>query len=202
MVSYARSTAGVTVDLLNATASGGWAAGDTFVGIEGLAGSQHADTLRLSNVGGRLEGGAGDDVLHGGARGDVIDGGQGWDQMWGGGGADKFVFSATSHSSPAPDWIRDFRLSEGDRIDVSRIDANPSYPGDQAFDKLIYTGSGSPGWSTDFSRGAIGVSRSDGDTYVYFNTVDQSSNSAQHDPAEMIIRLTGYHDLTLDSFIL
>jgi Ca2+-binding RTX toxin-like protein len=202
MVSYARSTSGVTVDLAAGTASGGWAEGDTFVGIEGLAGSNHADTLRMSNVGGRLEGGAGDDLLWGGARGDVIDGGQGWDQMWGGGGADLFRFSATSHSNPAADWIHDFDLDEGDRIDLSRIDANPGYPGDQSFHKIVWAGSGSPSWSTDFSTGAIGVSRSGGDTYLHFNTIDQSSTATQHDPAEMMIRLSGYHDITLDSFIL
>jgi len=95
--SYASSTAGVTVDLLNNTASGGHAAGDVLANIENVVGSAHNDVLTgdagvnafkggdgfdaIYAQGGddTLVGEAGDDVLEGGAGADALDGGTGVD---------------------------------------------------------------------------------------------------------------------------
>jgi Ca2+-binding RTX toxin-like protein len=69
-VSYAGSSAGVTVNLAIGAASGGHAAGDTLTGIENLIGSAFADTLT---------GNAGHNTLTGGAGADALDGGIGLD---------------------------------------------------------------------------------------------------------------------------
>jgi Ca2+-binding RTX toxin-like protein len=92
---YDDSSAGVSVDLLVLTASGGDATGDTLIGIESISGSGQADQLfgdaganRLLGNGGaefipssggadNIQGGAGDDWLDGGAGADIIDGGDG-----------------------------------------------------------------------------------------------------------------------------
>ena len=60
--SYAASAAAVSVSLLDGTATGGDAQGDTLDSVEGLTGSAHDDTL-IGNAGNNvLEGGAGADT--------------------------------------------------------------------------------------------------------------------------------------------
>lgn len=55
---------------------------------------------------------------------DVVDGNGGDDAVNGGGGADRFVFDDASESpAQAPDLVFDFDSVQGDRIDVSGIDA-------------------------------------------------------------------------------
>ena len=68
--SYAGSAAAVTVNLLDGSATGGDAAGDTLESIEHLTGSGHDDVLT---------GDAGDNVLEGGPGADTLDGGMGTD---------------------------------------------------------------------------------------------------------------------------
>jgi Ca2+-binding RTX toxin-like protein len=77
--SYEHATSSVVVSLtaLSGVVAQGDAAGDTFIGVENLAGSSSNDTLigdAGSNV---IFGGDGDDVLEGLASGDVLDGGAG-----------------------------------------------------------------------------------------------------------------------------
>lgn len=82
----------------------------------------------------RIFAGAGDDFLTGGAGNDLIYGGLGQDSMTGGGGADIFRFDSVGQSAAnSSDFIFDFTSTEGDRIDLSRIDANSLLSGDQAF---------------------------------------------------------------------
>ncbi len=85
---YDTAPTGVVVDLLNPSLNTGEAAGDTFISIEGLAGSAFADTLAgnaeantLFGLDGddALFGRGGDDVLVGGAGADLLDGGEGFD---------------------------------------------------------------------------------------------------------------------------
>jgi Ca2+-binding RTX toxin-like protein len=59
---YASSSAGVTVNLLSGTGSGGDAQGDTFNSIENVVGSALNDTLTGSNTANMLEGGRGIDT--------------------------------------------------------------------------------------------------------------------------------------------
>ncbi len=78
----------------------------------------------------RMAGGFGADVMDGGDGDDRIAGGRGADELTGGEGADHFVFNALDTGSV--DTITDFRARDGDLIDVSRIDADPSTAEDDA----------------------------------------------------------------------
>jgi Ca2+-binding RTX toxin-like protein len=86
--SYEDSTSGVTVDLLNGTASDGFGTTDTLTSIEAVYGSSQADTLILGNTGGYAYGRGGDDTITGGNGDDEIYGGAGSDHIDGGAGTD------------------------------------------------------------------------------------------------------------------
>jgi Ca2+-binding RTX toxin-like protein len=87
--SYASATGGVRANLLNATANTGEAAGDTYVSIEHLFGSDFNDELSGTNSANRLSGGKGNDVLSGFGGADVLLGCDGNDTISGEGGDDK-----------------------------------------------------------------------------------------------------------------
>jgi Ca2+-binding RTX toxin-like protein len=91
-VRYTGSSAGITVNLAIGTTTGagvgGDAAGDFYVGIENVNGSEFADVL-IGTVGdNKLWGDGGDDQLFGGAGNDQLSGGDGNDALRGGAGAD------------------------------------------------------------------------------------------------------------------
>src|SRR6185437_12898238 len=71
------SAVGVTVNLTTGSGSGGDAAGDSLIGIEGLIGSAVTDVLIGDANANTLIGNAGDDTLQGGAGADSLDGGAG-----------------------------------------------------------------------------------------------------------------------------
>lgn len=75
MLSYAETSVGVTVNLAANTASGGAAAGDTFSGIENLAGSTGDDSLTANSGNNSLDGGTGSDTLRGGSGNDTLSAG-------------------------------------------------------------------------------------------------------------------------------
>ncbi len=131
-VSYYFSSIGVTVDLATGTGHGGDAEGDTLTGFEILTGSQGNDSLTGDALANTLQGWNGNDVLEGGI---------GKDALTGGAGADRFVFSAISDSLTGvnADRITDFSHAQGDKIDLSAIDAGTGVAGDQAF---TFIGSG------------------------------------------------------------
>lgn len=116
---------------------------DTLIGNGGndtLAGGAGNDSLlggagndRLTGEAGNdvLTGGSGADVLRGGEGNDVLTGGTGSDTLTGGPGADRFVFASAAEA--AGDVITDFRRGQGDRIDLSGIDADVRAKGNQAF---------------------------------------------------------------------
>ena len=78
-VSYATSTAGVTVNLGLGTGLGGDAEGDTLSGFENLIGSNFADILFGDAGKNTISGGTGNDHLYGTGGGDTFDGGAGLD---------------------------------------------------------------------------------------------------------------------------
>ncbi|MDQ0462926.1 Ca2+-binding RTX toxin-like protein [Caulobacter ginsengisoli] len=83
-----------------------------------------------------LDGGAGDDVLKGLNGADTLIGGTGADILVGGAGADSFVVTQASiHTSGAVevDTVNDLVAGQGDRLDLSAIDADSLTAGDQAF---------------------------------------------------------------------
>ncbi|MDB5693216.1 MAG: Type secretion C-terminal target domain subclass, partial [Alphaproteobacteria bacterium] len=80
----------------------------------------------------RVFGGAGSDHIAGGHGNDILTGGLGADTLRGGAGDDIFNYrSAADSSSAAKDTIQDF--AAGDRIDLSRIDADAGTAADDAF---------------------------------------------------------------------
>ncbi|MBB3017955.1 serralysin [Microvirga lupini] len=140
--SYASASTGVVASLTSPSANRGDAAGDAYASIEGLIGSAHTDKLIGNSGHNTIKGGAGDDrlygqsgndILYGGAGKDILVGGPGKDVLYGGGNADRFVFTAVSHSRGSHiDTIRDF-VRGSDRIDLRGIDANSKVDGNQAF---------------------------------------------------------------------
>ncbi len=150
---YSSATSGVIVNLATGTATGG-AGNDTLVEIENVIGSNFNDTLTgstdhnfLSGIGGDdtlsggdhndlLAGGTGNDILSGNAGNDVLFGGEGTDTIAGGVGADTlsggknadaFVFKAADLGQGV-DTITDFKIAEGDVLDVSEVLIGTSVP--------------------------------------------------------------------------
>jgi Ca2+-binding RTX toxin-like protein len=138
--SYANASGGVAVDLAAGTAMGA-DGNDTLTAVENIIGSAHGDMLT---------GDGGVNALNGGGGNDTLTGGGGADNLTGGIGADTFRFTATSDSaSGASDVIADFSgkhvlvldskgklvkaAGQGDKLDLSAIDANTLVAGDQAF---------------------------------------------------------------------
>ncbi len=133
--SYAGASAKVTVDLSLSTAQNtGGAGADTLVGIENLIGTNYGDSLRGDFGANRIEGGKGADRLDGAGGKDVLMGGGGADTLTGGLAADIFLFKDKTESKGATfDTITDFSRTDGDLIDLTRIDANTKAIGMQAF---------------------------------------------------------------------
>jgi Ca2+-binding RTX toxin-like protein len=76
---------------------------------EWIVGGTGVDRITVvGNIGARIEGGAGDDVIIGGGGNDVIIGGAGADNLFGGAGADRFVFNRGDSTASAMDTINDF----------------------------------------------------------------------------------------------
>ena len=141
---YDNAHAGVTASLADPSVNTGDAAGDTYSSIENVIGSRFDDVLSGDGGNNIVSGWTGNDVLHGlggsdqvfgGDGNDVLDGGAGQDTLYGGAGADSFVFSALGDSGigAKADLITDFSSAQGDKIDLSAIDANTGVAGDQAF---------------------------------------------------------------------
>lgn len=113
--------------------------------VDGLTinGTQQGNTLSGSYEEDTIRGLGGNDTLRGLGAADVLDGGDGADRLIGGAGADVltggakadiFEFEALSDSTvSASDRIVDFNRSQGDRIELTDIDANTLVGGNQAF---------------------------------------------------------------------
>src|SRR5262249_56842695 len=111
-----------------------------------IAGNTGNNALNGGNGNDMIGGGAGDDTLVGGNDNDKLNGGSGLDKVTGGVGADTvvggldadtFIYQATNQSTVAAtgrDTIADFSQAQGDKIDLSLIDANTTVVGNQAFD--------------------------------------------------------------------
>lgn len=126
---------------------------ETFNSIEDAIGTSYNDTLRGDSFGNNLEGGSGNDILWGrggsdlllggygsdelvgGSGNDYLIGGRGHDILNGGTGRDLFIFESINDSVVGTnrDIIEDFIRSENDKIDLSKIDADTSARGNQAF---------------------------------------------------------------------
>jgi Ca2+-binding RTX toxin-like protein len=115
---------------------------DTIFGLDGR------DTILGGDGNDSLLGGSDVDRLFGGAGNDTLDGGLATDFLTGGAGADTFVWNSIDETGVGRfnrDEIRDFNASEGDVIDLSRIDADATTAGDQAFNFVGSSLDGSAG---------------------------------------------------------
>jgi Ca2+-binding RTX toxin-like protein len=90
-VMYSDSATGLRVDLQAPATNTGIAAGDSFVGIEDLDGSNNADSLLGNAVANIISGADGHDLLVGRGGADSLYGGLGNDILLGGDGADRLV---------------------------------------------------------------------------------------------------------------
>ncbi|WP_207238451.1 calcium-binding protein [Pseudomonas sp. GW458-11-11-14-TSB1] len=181
-LSYAYATAAVTVNLglTTAQATGG-SGSDTLLNFENLTGSNYHDKLTGNALANTLTGGAGNDTLTGGAGNDLLIGGTGLDKLYGGTGADKFDFNALSEmglGAALRDVIGDFKTSEGDKIDLSTLDANLATVANDAFSFI---------GSSAFSSNATGQLRFAGG--ILYGSTDADT------AAEFEIQLVGVSNL-------
>ena len=156
-----------------------------------LAGGLGADELHGGTGSDDLSGDAGADDLFGDGGNDTLAGGLGVDTLTGGTGSDMFVFATSADSSSGAngaDTITDFSKAQGDRIDLSAIDANTNAGGNQGFafvGQAAFTGTAGELRFT-YDGG--------GDTLVQMD-VDGDGAS------DMTIRLTGEIALTGAQFV-
>jgi Ca2+-binding RTX toxin-like protein len=99
-----------------------------------LLGGAGRDTIDGGGGNDRIEGGDGADTMFGGDGADILEGGAGFDIMNGEAGADTFTFRSHLDSlfGTQEDQLPDFSAAEGDKIDLSQIDASTA-AGEQAF---------------------------------------------------------------------
>ncbi len=87
-------------------------------GKDFLSGGNGNDILFGQGGDDTLDGGRGNDILLGGTGKDILIGGQGDDILIGGSGADTFVWKSGDLGN---DVIKDFKVAEGDRIDLKDL---------------------------------------------------------------------------------
>lgn len=124
------------------------------LGQDLLYGEDGADRLVGDGGADTLYGGGGNDALFGGSGNDIIYSGLGADYIVGGSGADRFVFTSVLDSPPDAnrDKIMDFSTN-GDKIDLSAIDARPDLRGNQSLEYIGYREFGGPGQLRLFTSG-------------------------------------------------
>lgn len=111
------------------------------------------------------------------------------DKLTGGKGADTFVFSSITSNVSLLDTITDFSTKQGDKIDLSGIDANASVASDQAFS--LVTGA--------FT--AAGQLRFDAATHTLYGNTDNTVTNGVDAP-EFAVVLTGVNSVAATDFVL
>jgi Ca2+-binding RTX toxin-like protein len=86
---YDGAASGVRADLQFANLNTGEAAGDSYVSIENMSGSNFGDNLRGNAGSNTIWGQNGNDLIYGRNGGDVLNGGKGNDRLYGGNGNDR-----------------------------------------------------------------------------------------------------------------
>jgi len=110
-----------------------------------LNGTSSSDKLYGNGGNDDLYGGSGKDELYGGDGNDLLVGGSSPDLLYGGAGADTFRLVDHYDSKRWEnmyDEIKDFSRAEGDKIDLSVLDARLGTAGNQAFEFGAGSGDG------------------------------------------------------------
>lgn len=165
----------------------------TLTGKNNLVGTGNSTRNFITGNGGNntLEGAKGDDVLKGAAGNDKLFGGRGSDDLFGGKGKDTFLFKSLLDSTSEKsgrDTIFDFSQKQGDRINLSLIDAKYTTIRNEAFTFI-----GRDKFSE--KAGELRYEKKGGDTYVYAD-VDADGK------ADLSIHLEGLITLRSADFIL
>ncbi|MBN7761838.1 cadherin-like domain-containing protein [Nitratireductor aquibiodomus] len=126
IVDYSDDTSGVSVDLSTNTLSGGDAAGDTLLGIEGIIGGSGDDALIGDGTDNYLAGGEGADTLYGGI------GENTYDLTDTDNAIDKVVLDPSALTGLDPDEIIGF--SSEDVVDLTELVSLSTTPGDSIGD--------------------------------------------------------------------
>jgi Ca2+-binding RTX toxin-like protein len=158
-----------------------------------LTGNTKANILNGGGGADKLLGGAGNDTLNGGAGNDVLTGGTGKDNLTGGLGADKFKFNTIAEigiTATTRDTITDFKHTQGDKIDLSAIDADTVMTGNNAFASLTVGGA----FSGSFANPGE----------LYFDKINHilCGNNDSDATADLSILLSGVTTLSTSDFIL
>jgi Ca2+-binding RTX toxin-like protein len=107
---------------------------DAGAGADSVVGSAFNDILQGGLNADTMAGGDGKDTMDGGQGGDFLTGGAKADVLYGGYGQDRFIYLTTGDSTnSARDTIMDFSHSDGDKIDLSPIDAQTNVGGNNTF---------------------------------------------------------------------
>jgi hypothetical protein len=178
---------------------------DTLIGDDGqdrLIGDLGDDNLFGGAGNDGLFGKRGADVIVGGYGNDFINGGYGNDTMTGGTGADTFRFESLQDMlGEDADQITDFSHTQGDKIDLTQIDADLGTAGRQGFTFIDNTGdSETPptAGSVEITNAArIGVPGSSKDLYFVTVYIDAGSEGQS---AAFLVQTTG-GVLTAEDFL-
>jgi alpha-tubulin suppressor-like RCC1 family protein len=138
-----------------------------------------------------LTGSTNNDKLSALAGDDTITGGLGSDKLTGGKGVDVFRYTDIKDSGTTAttrDTITDFKHSEGDKIDLSAIDANAKLASNQAFTFI-----GAKAFSKTDATGQL---RFDATAHVLYGSTNADSKP------EFSILLSGVKALVVDDFVL
>lgn len=171
-------------DVFNLYGGNDWAYG--FEGNDTFYGGSGVDNLYGGYGDDKIDGGSGNDYLSGGGGNDTLVGGMDNDVMYGGVGADKFVTTSITDMWGIGDRIADFHWWEGDKIDLSGVDAkaydywSPSTWGNNGFLWKGYTGN----TNISLGKGELAYFQNGENTLLYGNVDGDSS-------FEICITLTG-----------
>ncbi|MDI1295693.1 MAG: calcium-binding protein [bacterium] len=161
LASYVTATTGVVANLASSIANTGDAAGDSYNGIENLAGTNFNDTLTGDFRDNILHGLVGNDILNGGDGHDGLEGGDGNDTLNGEVGNDRLIGG-----------LGDDIINGGDGDDVIFSDAGADkMDGGVGNDLLTYENS-TQGVAFSMASGAAGTAGDAlGDTYANIENV-------------------------------
>lgn len=163
-VNYVHSTSGVTVNLSNGQGSGGFAAGDKYIGIVNATGSNHNDTFVGNNQGNNFQGGDGIDTVSyvNSASGVTVN----LKDQWGSGGD----ASSDSYSS-----IENAKGSAHNDTFISGAGAN-DFDGLGGNNTLSYQGS-ADGVTVNLATGAASGGHAAGDTFANIQNLTGGSGN-------------------------